>query len=299
MRTRASGHMALRAPSYDARGGAAGARRRTRGAAAPRPTARAAPVAPTVRARRQALRVAPEPDPVRLSTSFTDADGRPDRQPADGRVPRAARSTTVEVTSTAGAVAGKVAGRHLDLRPTGSSPARLRHHRLGHPQRRPHRGAHAHASTPSTSRSTSRPTPSIAPLDGETVGRRHAGHRHLRRPGHRPGALREAHAGHRARPRSAGSWHWLSDQRGALPPRVVLEGRHRRLGRRRHQQPPRRQRHLRPGGAQHRLPGRRRPRLQGQRPDPPDAGLLQRRRCCAPSRSPPASPASPPAPAPR
>ena len=31
----------------------------------------------------------------------------------------------------------------------------------------------------------------------------------------------------------------------------------------------------------------------------PDAGLLQRQRCCAPSRSPPASPASPPAPAPR
>ena len=189
-------------------------------------------------------------------------------------------------------------GRLLDV----LGPPRARH-RL-HDHRRRHQRATAAAwsapaaSTPSTSRSTSRPTPRsrrstarpsasgmpvIVTFDLPVTDR----------------ALFEKHMHVTSTPAQRGSWYWLSDREAHFRPATLLEGRHGRLGRPRRQQPARRQRHLRPGVAQHRLPHRRRPRLQGQRPDPPDAGLLQRRARCAPSRSPPASPASRRAPAPR
>ena len=188
--------------------------------------------------------------------------------------------------------------RHLDVhrRP------RARHRLRGPQQRRAQRRGDGHPSG-----ALPHPGPHPRPADlpvrgaprGGDRGRRDAGDRHLRRAGHRQGVLREAHDRHQhARPSRAPGTGSATTRRttarktywqAGTDVSVDIDVNSR----------PRRQRHLRPGEPHGRLPGRRRARLQGQRADAPDAGLLQRRRSCGPSRSPPASRASPPARAPR
>ena len=98
---------------------------------------------------------------------------------------------------------------------------------------------------------------SIAPPRRRDRRGRHAGHRDLRRAGHRPGRDR-AEPRRRVEPAQAGTWHWISRHRGALAPEGLLEARHRGHRQRRRQRRGRRQRHLRPGGPERQLPRRRR-----------------------------------------
>ena len=58
------------------------------------------------------------------------------------------------------------------------------------------------------------PRPADLPVRGAAARRdrrrRHAGGRQLRRPGHRQGGVREAHARDHP-PEQPGTWHWISD----------------------------------------------------------------------------------------
>ena len=117
--------------------------------------------------------------------------------------------------------------------------------------------------------------PSVAPLDGETVG--------IGMPvvvtfdipvTDKASFERNMHV--TTTPEQPGTWHWVSDTEAHYRPKKLLEGRHRHQRRPRHQRRRRRRRDLRPGGPSARLQHRRRERLQGQRPDPSDEGLLQR-----------------------
>ena len=117
--------------------------------------------------------------------------------------------------------------------------------------------------------------PSVAPLQGETVGVGMPVIVTFDVPVTDKASF-EKHMSVNSTPQQPGAWHWISDNEAHWRPKNVLAAGTKVERRRRHQQRPRGRRRLRPGEPQGRVHGRRRQHLQGQHGHPPDAGVLQR-----------------------
>ena len=141
--------------------------------------------------------------------------------------------------------------------------------------------------------------PSVAPLQGETVGVGMPVIVTFDVAGHRQGRVREAHERRSRRPKQPGAWHWISDNEAHWRPKkywqagtdvsVDVDINSVDAGNGIYGQESRKV-DFTVGDANI---------YKVERADPPDAGRSPTASCCARSRSRPASPASPPAPASR